>query len=159
MESSIKVFLPFTKLRSATYSAVPNAVLVPLLDKTWDYGRYFQARWKDGESFINVEHDIVPTTEKLQELWDCPNDFCFAGYIYPGQPDRVDVAHLGCAKISRHLIENNPDIFDELPEWVNCETRIYDAAQPNQCYHGEVLHLHVDGNWPPDLEHLNRYDS
>lgn len=35
-----------------------------------------------GETFINVEHDIVPSAEALHSLLDCRNPLCYAPYTY-----------------------------------------------------------------------------
>lgn len=150
----MNVFVPFTKLRSETFSAVPTATFIPLLDKEMGYGQYFRDRWREGKTFINVEHDVVPDNRILELLWDCDQPFCFAGYVYPGQT-KFDTSYLGCAKISEQLIKENPNLFDDPVIWYGCEGRILELVNGRLCCHGSVLHLHIDETWP--IEEATKY--
>lgn len=150
----MNVFVPFTKLRAETFSAVPCATFVPLLDKNMGYGQYFRDRWREGKTFINLEHDVVPTQKMLDELWECEKLFCFAGYVYPGQT-KFDTSYLGCVKITERLINENPRLFDDPPNWYGCEGRILELVNGRICCHGSVLHLHVDETW--SKEDIEKY--
>jgi len=144
------VFVPFTRLCALTHKALPHACFVPLIDKEYGYGRYFQERWAQRKTFINVEHDIVPTMEVLESMWECKAPLCISGYHYPEQEGRVDIAYLGCAKISKELIEANPNGFLELKHWTQCDGEIWKMTGETYCQHGSVLHLHVDSHWTPE---------
>lgn len=147
----MRVYVPFTRLSALTYKALRDvAEFVPLLDKEYGYGEYFKSRWEQGAPFINVEHDMVPSLSVLQSMWNCPNPFCLSGYSYPDQPLRVDIAYLGCAKISASMISDNPGAFDLPTRWNECDTQIWRATGETYCQHGSVLHLHVDSLWPKD---------
>lgn len=152
----MKVFLPFTRLRSETYHAIPDGVLVPLTDRTNGYGQYFKERWDAGEGFVNVEQDVVPKEGLIDEMVGCQSEVCFASYVYPGQPERLNRGtYLGCVKISDKFIQRNPTLFDNQPmNWSMPEGLIW-AALEHPCHHDSVLHLHVDSLWPP--EEINRY--
>lgn len=140
----MRIFIPFTKLFSATYSACPGATLVPLHD-TKDYAQYFQERWEEGKTFINVEHDVAPSIEVLKSLWRCPEKICLTGYVYDTKPGVApEVTYLGCVKISEAFIKENPSLFDSFPDWSGCDGKIWQAAEDKKypyCYHGEVKHL------------------
>ncbi len=151
----MNIFVPFTKLRSETYSALPGCVIVPLTDRVKGYGKYFRDRWREGKSFINVEQDVLPTQEMISEISDCQSEICFSAYAYPGQPERIERGtYLGCVKISDQFIQRNPTLFDNDMDWTSPEGVIWNASD-SPCHHGPVLHLHVDSNWP--MEEINRY--
>lgn len=149
----MRIFVPFTKLRAETMKAVPGATFVPLIGD-YAYSEYFQKRWEEGETFINVEHDVVPAPKVLESMWNCGNPVCVAGYVYP-TPDveyKPEITYGGCVKISKEFIQNNPDLWRIPARWSVCDGRITQAIErnpypgidgnENHCYHGEVLHLH-----------------
>lgn len=135
----MKIFIPFTLLRQQTYLSAPNAKLVPLVNR-YSYSKYFKERWRDKETFINIEHDVVPTPDILKSMWDCVSELCVAGYSSKLQVAR-GTAFTGCAKISASIIERNSGLFNEPCDWIECEGRIAKASNEQFCYHGEVLHL------------------
>jgi hypothetical protein len=138
---SIRIFVPFTSLRAQTFAALPNGIFVPLLDKFYGYGEYFRQRWEEGEQFINVEQDVVPRMDILQEMWNCSEPLCVAGYC-SSIPEATGISHIGCAKISKSLILKSPGIFDTPCEYIECEGRIGALTDFKFCLHGEVHHLH-----------------
>lgn len=153
----MRIFIPFTKLRSDTLLALPFATLVPLHrgNDSTSYAEYFRDRWSEKEPFINVEHDVVPPAQILESLWNCSNPICVTGYVYPDSPPEFqpEITYGGCIKISRQFILDHPDLWkDNLPTWSRCDGRITKAIEDNpypgingndqHCYHGEVLHLH-----------------
>ena len=101
-QSSIKIFVPFTNLRAQVMLAIPNAIFVPIVDKEFGYSQYFKERWEEGETFINVEHDVVPRKEILEEMMNCSEPLCVAGYS-SSIPEATGISHIGCAKISKSL--------------------------------------------------------
>lgn len=138
----MRIFIPFTNLKSETFLAASNATLVPLIDN-FAYGCYFKERWDEGLNFINLEHDVVPSRETLESLWMCPNQLCITGYIYRYKTViHPEIVYLGCVKISKELIKSNPTLFDTPCDWTSCEGRITIATSETHCYHGSVIHLH-----------------
>jgi hypothetical protein len=152
----MRIFCPFTHLRSETYVALKDypVTFLPLIDHASDYWRHFHERWKEGETFINVEHDVVPLVGVLQELWDCPEPYCISGYTYPyhSDPPRQDMAHLGCAKLSRELIASCPEIYRVGPiDFRMVEHYLINATLNKYHFHGfRATHLHPDPTWPTD---------
>lgn len=152
----MNVFVPFTKLRSDTYEAVPFAKFIPLQrgNESTSYAEYFKERWKEGESFINVEHDVVPSIPVLESLWHCQSPICVTGYVYEYmEVPAPEITYGGCIKISRQFILDHPDLWHEpLPTWSGCDCRITKCLEENpypdingndkHCYHGSVIHLH-----------------
>ncbi len=133
----MRIFVPFTSLKSETYAALPQGMLIPIVDKEHGYARYFRDRWREGETFINVEHDVVPTENMLKELWYCEKSLCVTNLGGKG------VSLLGCVKISREFIQAHPGIFDHYPEYNSCDGCIAKCVTGNLYHeHGVVEHLH-----------------
>ena len=135
-------------------------MLVPLTDRMNGYGAYFKERWDARESFISVEQDVVPIGGLIAGMIACESEICFASYIYPGQPERLERGtYLGCVKITERFMDRTPDLFDAQPlDWHKPEALIWNALQVNPpCYHDSALHLHVDSRWP--IAEINRYGN
>jgi hypothetical protein len=141
----MQVFVPFTTLREETRRALPDAEFVPMVDD-YAYGRYFQQRWKEGRTFINVEHDVVPTMEVLQDMWRCAERLCSTRCANVLQPHNGTVpvypASLGCSKISAEFIRAHSGIDWNIP-WSKCDGVIPELNHfETCCVHGLVIHLH-----------------
>ncbi len=133
----MNIFVPFTALRAETWDAVwpmYGATLVPLLDSK-AYSRYFMRRWEETKTFINIEHDVVPTLAQLQELWNCPHPWCACGYT-----GECVTPYLGCAKISTEFILTHPDMWVER-EWGNLDVYMADRAKLPFHLHPAVRHV------------------
>ncbi len=67
-------------------------------------------QWRKGETFTVVEHDIVCWPGAIQELANCPEQwctlpyYCSVGWIIDG---------LGCTKFGESLIARHPNFFEE----------------------------------------------
>lgn len=136
----MRIFVPFTLLRPQVMAAVPTAIFIPLLDKEYGYGKYFKDRWEEKQTFINIEHDVVPRADLLEEMWNCSEPLCVAGYCSSVE-GASGTSHIGCAKISASLILKSPKLFDNPCEWIQCEGYIGALTDFKFCYHGEVKHL------------------
>jgi hypothetical protein len=132
----MRVFVPFTRLRADTYeSARPHApVLVPLLDE-YAYSRYFAARWREREAFLNVEHDMVFGRGAVEALRDCPRPWCS---VYYGPLDRkVDIrGFMGFMKFGREFIDAHHGIWFRM-RWGELDRILPRVATM-------PLHLHLD---------------
>lgn len=138
--SSIRIYVPFTALRPQVMIAVPKAIFVPIVDKFYGYSQYFKDRWEEKQTFINIEHDVVPRDDILEEMWNCSEPLCVAGYCSSVE-GASGISHIGCAKISASLIINSPGLFDIPCEYIECEGRVGALTDFKFCYHGEVKHL------------------
>jgi hypothetical protein len=140
----MRIFIPFTNLRAETFVAAPGAILVPTIGK-FGYSNYLEQRWTDGKTFINIEHDVVPTTEILESLWDCKSPLCVTGHSdVPGCPE---ASYLACVKISSDFIAQRRIDWRGL-QWFECDQQLwksdpeYSKSGDHFCYHGTVKHLH-----------------
>ena len=80
------IVCPFTGtgLRAETREAVPDAQFVNVEVDEFAYWRLLCDLWAKGETFILVEHDIVPTREQIDTLWACPEEWCGSPYDMDG---------------------------------------------------------------------------
>lgn len=79
-------------------------------------GRLVKA-WQDRIGFINLEHDVAPWPGALDQLWLCPEPFCF--FRYPA-PNGQLVAGIGCAKFGQDLLDAIPNSWEDwgtVPWW------------------------------------------
>lgn len=144
----MRIFLPFTNLRTATYLAAHGATLVPI-DNPYGYSRYFAERWSEGRTFINIEHDVVPTRELLGSLWQCPSTLCVTRFA--DIPDHEPIiSWLGCVKISAQFIAEHPIQWGS-QLWHDCDSTLWTAYGGDEklvCDHGVVKHLHYIDSKP-----------
>lgn len=139
----MNIWIPFTEIEAATEAAVrPYLVNRIRLTEEDSYVRYFEERWAERRTFINLEHDVVPWPGALDELWACPQPWCAFGYR-PGenlaQPDAC--AYLGCAKIGEALIARLPNVWRDKPAprvWSNCDCWLTTYARQQRI----VVHQH-----------------
>lgn len=154
----MRIFVPFTHLRCETFIACQKyeATLVPLYDHQKDYGKYWARRWEEGLPFINCEQDVVPVSTALQEMWDCPHDYCRTDYRYPWAGSPVDVSPIGCAKFSAGFIAANRSLCFNGTHWHEPQYLILNASLNKAHVHQPAsLHLHITPDWPLDAR--NQY--
>lgn len=110
--------------------------------------------WSVGETVAIVEHDIVVHPSALDELAECPHDWCAFGYDYMGYPHYG----LGCVKFGAGLMARNPDAMrrvgwlsdarHERRHWCRLDAWLQEVVLPGE---GERLHRHT-----PFVSHLGR---
>jgi hypothetical protein len=113
--TGIKVVIPYTPPRqelgvtrglSPATEAFGRRIGARFVDVSgFDFAYYELLRdlWAAGESFIYVEHDVVPDRGLLPELWDCPEPYCT-----PGLSCEV------CAKFGESLMRRWPKLIEEM---------------------------------------------
>ncbi len=112
-----------------------------------EYSDFLKERWDDRESFINVEHDVVPWSGAIESLIDCPEPWCGYAYHVGASRDPHPYWHpmLGCTKIGLELIERIPDCWDSPVAWYDCDvqlaTRGYAAGMSPHHHHPDVIHI------------------
>lgn len=119
-------------------------------------------RWRARETFVMVEHDIVPWPGAIQGIWDCPEPYCARPYRIL---DYV-MGCWGCTKFDASMMERWADLIEcagrrewpKLPHgrhWNSLDSRVgYELrarGYPELFGHQHfpaVMHLHSYG---PDL--------
>ena len=87
------VFVPYTRINPPTIDALRRwrPVMWWVGGDPNEYLRYFRTRWLDTRTFINVEHDVIPTDAQIQGLYDCPQEWC-CFTEYEGGPPTLSLA-------------------------------------------------------------------
>ena len=78
------------------------------------YWRLLCQLWADGQDFILIEHDIVPTAEVFRQFRWCPSAWCTFGYYQhdaKGPTALLLTASLGCARFRPDLMVERPDLM------------------------------------------------
>ena len=154
----MKLIVPFVEdglaeeVRDLGNSLDAEFVLTPRADTT-SYCALMSRLWSEGEGFIVVEQDVLPTVEILHEMWTCPEEWCHGYWIDPPS----DIPHwqwLGCAHFSASLLKRAPDIMGKLAEqrqthWNQQDISLCLALQATR--DGRGPHLHN-----PPVTHLHR---
>jgi hypothetical protein len=143
----LKVIVPFVSLHPATRSVL-DSYRVPVqyerLDGDDAYRLLLQRLWREGETCVIIEQDILPWPGAIEELHQCCGLWCSCSYLYGGC---YSLSHmLGCTKLSDRLMGLLPTLWDEPGHWSSLDTRLYHAAYAV----GEVAHPHR-----PPVIHLN----
>ncbi len=156
----VRVVVPYVPgmLRDATYDAVmrlpwPAELFRLSLVDEYAYGRAFRSWWADGVTFVVVEHDMVPTVDQIQGLFDCDGQRCCHGYLIH---DTVCTTGLGLTKFNADLMAEIPSMADRAMEvgwrpqrpakWFQVDAgiaRVLDIfRRPQHVHVGLVEHLH-----------------
>ena len=118
-----RLFVPYTDLQPATKCYLADrfasgrhteVTLVDVSGDHWAYTDYLQARWDERADFINLEHDIVPHPGAIDTLWECPQPWCFHGYIAGMDHVANGSAPLGLMKITVWLMTQLPAVWKDM---------------------------------------------
>lgn len=114
----MNIFVPFTKVQPWTMAAMlwylPHTTFVDVSGDEWDYLRYFETRWREGKSFITVEHDVVPGPGLIDSMWPCDHGWCIGHYVGPPAPvghTTPYVPAFAVVKFSAEFIKRVPDVW------------------------------------------------
>ncbi len=145
------VVVPYTRIEPDVMDAVPDAEWCYVGHDDAAYWGLLADLWAEGETFIIVEHDIVPTEADLQALAECPEGWCAAGYPFE---DLGTYWGLGCTKFEGWFTRRYPEVVDRLTvggddvhplhHWCNLDALLQGAlAAHGQAphHHGLVRHL------------------
>lgn len=153
----MKVIAPFTS------AAHPLAVRslpawVERVDVSREVGSYWQLLdrlWREGETFLVVEHDIEITPEVVEDAKACAERWCVWPYVGPGgKPTDVLEASLGCTRFSAQLLAEHPEALsyeiaerDGIVPWRRLDVRVSDQLSryhlAPHVHERHVLHHHV----------------
>src|SRR5262245_36727721 len=127
---SVKVLVVATSAKCPAVSAL-NSERIPFklveVSGNYSYGRALHQLWEEGESFINVEHDIVPWPGALEKMWKCKSAMCM--YQYPIGHSGLISGSLGCVKFSDELIDAYPlaNFGWDDTEWNHLDAQVFGA--------------------------------
>lgn len=99
------IFIPYTDIQPATLISLIGYNYTPFKVKgEYGYFKYFIDRWKEGETFINIEQDVVIYPGAIEAIWDCPQEICAYNYHLPIHRKNPGTP-LGCVKFSKEIIK------------------------------------------------------
>lgn len=119
------------------------------------YWRLLAAVWRQGETFVVVEHDMEPRPDMLAEFDACPRPWCSAPYLgepKPGRPRPLITHALGCTRFRGEFMQRDPDFIQGFDgrQWDRLDselaTRLMHA--PFWCF----VHVHN-----PEIKHHHAY--
>jgi hypothetical protein len=87
----------FVALRNAEEPSTPNPTYFDLVN----------GLWREGVTFLILEHDVVPYAGALQELTHCPHYWCGFWYDPSG-----GYGNFGCSKIGSKLIAATKNFYE-----------------------------------------------
>jgi hypothetical protein len=138
----MKIFIPYTSILPETLKCLEPYDYTPVkMVEENDYPHYFQKRWEEGESFITIEHDTVFEPGAIEELENCPEEWCaysIGGYdaVWDKENAKVkilpySIKHfvdgiaptLALIKFESSFIKKYPDLWDGLPERTDLKQR------------------------------------
>jgi hypothetical protein len=148
-----RLVVPFTELLPETRKALNDSehpyetVYVGQCDEAYWY--LLRNLWRMGEGFMLVEHDIIVVPGLIQELEECPEDWCVAPHTYSVGAIMPHYG-LGCAKFSGDLLKRVPDALEQVAEivdpqhpkrhWCRNDARLTQKVLPVA---GEIMHRHA----------------
>jgi hypothetical protein len=130
-----------------------------LSEDPWSYVDYLQARWDEGRSFINLEHDVVPWPGSPERLWACLKPWCVHGYRIKLE---TPCAPFGFVKFTDSLIGTLPNVWqdmslmlhNDLPHdaWAHADSWFYNYATKR----GIQPHTHLPSVLNANPRYLSR---
>lgn len=105
--------------------------------------------WRDGKSFLVVEHDIEIHADVIPEALDCAEPWCAWQYVVGSDPNGFVETSLGCTRFSADLLRDFPAGISGLPvrDWrrIDCELspRLRTAGYAPHVHLPAVLHHHA----------------
>jgi len=105
--------------------------------------------WRDGESFLLIEHDIEIHADVIPQLEQCGEPWCVLPYEAAGDDDgdRHLYGSLGCTRFGSELLQAHPMFMTNLPvrDWRRLDCEMLPRLQQL----GYTQHIH----WPAVLSH------
>lgn len=147
----MRVIVPFTERRPEVEAAMPAAEWVDVSGSDGAYCELLTGLWRAGETFVIVEHDIVPPPGFVDGLVACGLGWCAGSYPYEGFGAMIG---MGCVKFSDNLMALFPSLMTTVGRmsslehpaghWCNLDARIQrylngEGYRPHP--HGLVGHL------------------
>ena len=131
------IYCPYTKLGNATKIALlqygDRAKFIDLslqyLEPLYWYADYMHDRWQERQTFINIEHDVVPWPGAIDEITKSAFDWCCYSYSPTDQ-----VFSLGCSYFSAIFFSSLSGIFPADIDWMSLDNYITSSALSRNIY-------------------------
>lgn len=132
----MRVVVPHVGVHSLASRALdryaPGAERIYVGHHEYAYRDLIAKLWKEGESFLLVEHDVEIHGDVLRQLLRCEKagePWCLFGYPGAGDEsgDRVLLRSLGCTRFGAPLLRALPSFMEDLPvhHWTRLDGEMY----------------------------------
>jgi len=148
----MKIICPYTKLNQVTEFALRtehryDVEFVNVSNSDYAYFNLVYKLWEEKETFVIIEHDIVPWPGALKKIYWCPRPLCI--YLAPhGMGENSYSLGWGISKYSKKLIKDHPFHLHDSKltrEWHHLDgelvTRLIENGTQLHIHHPPVLHL------------------
>lgn len=113
----MNIWIPHVIIEAETMAALgPYKVNFAEMDDDEGYPRFLKARWDAGETFINVEHDVVPWAGALESLWNCEHPWCAFAYADEIYAEDNHTPVFGCCKFSSSFMKATAGVWEAMLE-------------------------------------------
>lgn len=156
-ESGLTIYCGYTDLTDETLQGLQglsrfNVVYVDVSGDDEAYWNMLSGAWLKGETFANIEHDVVLPEGHMEEMFECPSLWCSSAYPYFDD----NVYHgLGCVKFHADLLAQLPTLMYQVGEleismehpfrhWCALDTCLTSLLERNGiglCEHPNVGHV------------------
>ena len=107
----MKVVMPFTNRNESVIDALRSDDIDPILHPIHTDTGYWELlakMWSEQETFVIIEHDIIPWPGAIRAMIACHHGWCahaykIGGYYSPG---------LGCTKFSAEIMKAHPTALE-----------------------------------------------
>lgn len=111
----MKIFCAYTNPSDATLISlqpyIDQSTFIDCSDDKWAYVKHFQSIWDQGETAVNLEHDICFWPGAIESLIACPRAFCWFDDQWALKASRKNYARFGLVKLSAYLISQTKDVW------------------------------------------------
>lgn len=120
-----------------------------IMETPFSYGELLTELFHKRETFILVEHDIIPWPGALEKLAICEKDYCGYHYVIGSGMG----GSLGCTKFGKEMLERLPDLVDfSNVEWKGLDGVVNEQLTRHLGESYEMFHIHG-----PEVAHMHQY--
>lgn len=154
----MKLIVPYTaKIRPVVSETLVklyklNPIFEYVGNGDFEYYHLLKRMWLEHEDFVIVEHDVLPWPGAVEELFQCPYNWCSLGYkinvTSTGRAGYGAYHTFGCAKFSTGLMDAMPKVWDsfESRHWSHLDAQFATHAtaicQSPHPHRPPAIHLH-----------------
>jgi hypothetical protein len=141
----MKVVVPFTMRHIDTIESVPADTM--WIDVSAHDDRYWEVLadlWDAGETWVNIEHDVVCRADVLHDFEPCPEPWCLHAYDNHSREDAEAWRNaLGATRFRSELMRAVPDAVTSIPVQHRGWRNVCDGIGNNLRAAGYTHHVHA----------------
>ena len=154
----MSIYVAYTVLSLPTIESLKGYefTMVPVHGSDAAYTEHLADRWRQGHTFINVEHDVVVPEGAIEALLACERPWCYHFYAN----HEGDFPFFGLVKFGAELIRDLPRVWDSMlaaepsghqPRWQICDTwlNMYPGRPEPHRHEPPAYNLRTHSHWRP----------